>query len=169
MRTRILAVFLQATLLTTIFSNLGLTKANAQRPDCYAVQDPDGWVYVRDVDTREVLAKLTNAVTFQSYETLPGNRVVIGGLSSRRLVVSGSRLRRVDFEQCMFNSRTVRDSDGYANVRSTPNGLVIDRVDHGASVLLLRQQSRDGEWLKIMTSQGTIGWIANSRLVPMYD
>ena len=169
MRTRILAVFLQITLLTTLFPNLGLTKANTQRPNCYAVLDPDGWVYVRDADTREVLAKLSNAIAFQSYEILPGNRVVIGGLSSRRLVVSGNRLRRVDFEQCMFNYRTVRDSDGYANIRSTPNGSIIDRVNHGSSVLSLRQQSRDREWLKVMTSQGTIGWIANSRLVPMYD
>jgi Bacterial SH3 domain len=169
MGSRILAVFLQTTLITAVFSSLSLSKANAQRPDCYEVQDPDGWVYVRDSKTREVLAQLPNAITFQSYETLPGNRVVIGGFSNRRLVVSRSRLRRVDYESCMFKYRTVRDSDGYANIRSTPNGSVIDRVNHGTSVLSLGQQSRDGDWLKVMTSQGTIGWIANSRLVPMYD
>jgi hypothetical protein len=155
--------------MTVLFSSLGLPKAHAQRADCYEVQDPDGWVYVRDIKTQEVIAKLDNSTTFYSSDILPGNRVVVGGFSSRRLVVSRNRLRRVDYEYCMFKYRTVRDSDGYANIRSTPNGSVIDRVNHGTSVLSLGQQSRDGEWLKVMTSQGTIGWIANSRLVPMYD
>jgi Bacterial SH3 domain len=57
----------------------------------------------------------------------------------------------------------VSDRDGDINLRSAPNGSIIGRVSHQATVLYL-ESSSDRTWSHVITPQGEIGWIHSSRL-----
>jgi Bacterial SH3 domain len=78
--------------------------------------------------------------------------------------VALSRLRVVSDVRCDRQYWTVRDRDGWVNLRSRPNGPVTSRVNDGETVLFLKV-SADGQWLKLLTPEGTIGWMHRSRLI----
>jgi Bacterial SH3 domain len=137
--------------------------ASAGTYACYEVQDPDGWSYVRRLEDREIVGKLNNGITFQSVDQTEDGRVIIGRLGGVPLAVARSRVRPVSNGKCRFKHLMVSDRDGYINLRSAPNGSIIGRVSHQATVLYL-ESSSDRTWSHVITPQGEIGWIHSSRL-----
>ena len=153
-----------STVATTIVTIIGFQlSAQAQRSVCYEIQDPDGWSYVRNLTTREIVGKLSNATMFRSTDTTNEGHVIIGGFRKDKLVVSRSRVRQVDFRKCHRKYWMVDDPDGYINLRSVPNGLIIGRVNSLDTILQL-EQSTDKKWSRVITAQGEIGWMHSSRL-----
>jgi hypothetical protein len=137
--------------------------AQAQRSVCYEVQDSDGWSYVRNLLTREVVGKLSNKTTFRSMNTTSDGNVIIGGFREDKLIVSRNRVRPVDSGKCRWKYWMVADPDGYINLRSAPNGSIIGRINDLDTVLQL-ERSTDNKWSRVITPQGEIGWIHSSRL-----
>jgi hypothetical protein len=56
----------------------------------------------------------------------------------------------------------VQDPDGYSNLRKTPNGAVIKKVLTTEKFEVI---GSDGSFKKVKLSDGTIGYIHESRLV----
>jgi hypothetical protein len=58
---------------------------------------------------------------------------------------------------------TIDDPDGFTNVRGGPSAdaLVVGRVDRGQVFTTYRQ---DGDWWRVRTADGTIGYMARSRI-----
>jgi Bacterial SH3 domain len=133
-------------------------KVVASTVACYEVIDPDGWVNVRDRETGEVVARMDNGARFLSrYQTSDGMVIIA---THDQFVVNSTRLKAVrSNESC--DPHTVRDRDGYVNLRSTPDGTVISTVSSGSSVLVM---ARADEWWRILTADGRSGFVHSSRL-----
>lgn len=145
-------------LLGTLLSlGLSATPAIAQRLSCVRVRDPDGWVNVRRVSTGEVVGRLYNETYFVHQGVNRDGYAVL--VSSPNLMVHNSRLEVSPYRYCTFP--TVQDPDGWSNVRASPGGEVIERVNAGRRVLLV---GRDGDWEQIITPNGRFGYIHRSRL-----
>ena len=151
-------MFGKTILLGTLLSlGLSATPAIAQRLSCVRVRDPDGWVNVRNVSTGEVVGRLNNDTYFVHRGVNRDGYAVM--VSSPNLMVHNSRLELSPYRFCTF--QVVRDPDGWSNVRSSPGGEVIERVNAGTRVLLV---GRNGDWEQIITPNGRFGYIHNSRL-----
>ncbi len=141
---------------TLLSLGLSATPAFAQRLSCVRVQDPDGWVNVRNVSTGEVVGRLYNDTYFLHGNVNRDGYAVLN--SSPNLMVHNSRLEPSRY---CNETWTVRDPDGWSNVRSSPGGEVIERVNTGTRVLRV---GRDGDWEQIITPNGRFGYIHQSRL-----
>ena len=142
---------------TLLSLGLSASPAFAQRLSCVRVRDPDGWVNVRNVSTGEVVGRLYNDTYFFRGNVNRDGYAVLN--SSPNLMVHNSRLEVSPYRYCTF--QTVRDPDGWSNVRSSPGGEVIEQVNTGRRVLLV---GRDGDWEQIITPNGRFGYIHQSRL-----
>jgi SH3-like domain-containing protein len=144
-----------ATLLTLGFS---ATPTLAQSVTCARVRDPDGWVNVRDLSSGQVVGRLNNN-THLAYRsvTSDGFAILVSALNRG---VHQSRLETVPNRACTV-FWTVQDDDGWSNLRASPGGDIIGRVRSGGRVLKIG----GGEnWAQVITSDGTFGYIHNSRL-----
>ena len=143
---------------TLLSLGLSASPAIAQRLSCVRVQDPDGWVNVRNVSTGEVVGSLRNDTRFVHRGVNRDGYAVL--VSSPNLMVHNSRLEVSPNRYCN-EFWTVRDPDGWSNVRSSPGGEVIEQVNTGRRVLRV---GRDGDWEQIITPNGRFGYIHQSRL-----
>ncbi|MBO0347933.1 SH3 domain-containing protein [Phormidium pseudopriestleyi FRX01] len=144
-----------ATLLTLGFS---ATTTLAQSVTCARVRDPDGWVNMRDLSSGQVVGRLNNN-TYLAYRsvTSDGYAILVSALNRG---VHQSRLETVPSRSCNV-FWTVQDDDGWSNLRGSPGGDVIGRVRSGGRVLRI---GGGGDWAQVITSDGTVGYIHNSRL-----
>jgi hypothetical protein len=114
------------------------TPAQAGTSVCYEVQDRDGWSYVRSLATRKVIGRLDNGTRFSSTYLTNDNFAIVGGMGEPTTVVALSRLRVIPDVRCDRQYWTVIDRDGWANLRSRPNGPVTSRLNDGETVLFLK-------------------------------
>ncbi len=152
--------FLSTIAATAAATAVFASPATAGTASCYRVQDSDGWVNLRQASNNGIVGKLYNGTTFLSAYTTDDSRI-LGGLGNNSLKVAMSRTRLVDMSNCDNRYWTVSDRDGWANLRSTPDGTVLGRIQTGASVMIL---DKSGEWTRILTPDNRIGYIHNSRL-----
>ena len=139
---------------------LGLTApAYGQTVRCVSVSDPDGWVNVRSVSTGEAIGTFETGTEFYTHQG-EGEYAIV--LEAPNLMVHRSRLQYADYESACQNHHTVNDTDGYVNLRAEPGGTIIGRVSTGKIVLRISENS--GNWLRVLTPDGTFGYIHRSRL-----
>jgi uncharacterized protein YgiM (DUF1202 family) len=125
---------------------------------CYEVSDPDGWVNLRDRRSDEVIAKADNGTHFWSnVKTRDGWAILAAPYDG--LIAHPKRLKRVADRFC--EPYVVFDRDGYVNLRQSPDGKVMSRVESGVVVLVT---GRSGEWSRVLTSDYQTGFIHSSRL-----
>jgi hypothetical protein len=136
-----------------------ITAQSAQSGTLYEVADPDGWVNVRDRDSREVVAQMDNRSRFCSMETTRDGMAVIS-VPHDGFVVSTKKLKVIS-TMCNGDGYTVVDRDGQVNLRRSPNGTVVGTVDSGSNVIVTKES---GEWWRVLTSDGRTGFIHSSRL-----
>ena len=134
--------------------------STAGTASCFKVQDPDGWSNLRTVNTNAIVGRAYNGTTFLSAYTTDNSRI-LGGLGNSSLKIAISRTRLVDMSACDDRYWVVQDRDGYANLRSAPNGSVTGRIESGSSVMIL---DNSGEWTRILTANNRIGYVHNTRL-----
>jgi SH3-like domain-containing protein len=147
-----------ATLLTLGFS---ATPTLAQSLTCARVRDPDGWVNVRDLSSGQVVGRLNNNTHFAYRSvTSDGFAILVSALNRG---VHQSRLETVPNRYCNV-FWTVQDPDGWSNLRASPGGDIIGRVRSGGRVLRI---GGGEDWAHVITSEGTFGYIHNSRLQGM--
>jgi Bacterial SH3 domain len=133
--------------------------AEAQSTTCYEVADPDGWVNVRDRATGNVVAQIDNGSRFWSDSRTRDNMVILD-VPHDNMVISPSRLKPIASGQGC-DSYTVSDRDGYVNLRQSPNGKVIGRVDAGSIAIVV---GRADQWWRVLMSDGRTGFVHSSRL-----
>ncbi|MCT7970601.1 SH3 domain-containing protein [Laspinema olomoucense] len=144
-----------ATLVTLGFS---ATPTLAQSLNCARVQDPDGWVNVRDLSSGQVVGRLNNNTHFAYRSvTSDGYAILVSALNRG---VHQSRLERVSNQFCTV-FWTVQDEEGWSNLRASPGGDIIGRVRSGGRVLKIGGEE---DWAEVITSEGTFGYIHSSRL-----
>lgn len=144
----------------SVLLSLGISAipSAAQALTCVRVRDPDGWVNVRDRYTGEVVGQFDNNTYFvYNGQTADGYAILV---SSPSLIVHASRLEISPGRFCTV-FWTVRDPDGWSNVRSSPGGSVVGTVNSGERVLRI---GGSGEWAEVVTPNGTFGYIHTSRL-----
>ena len=134
--------------------------STAGTASCFKIQDPDGWSNIRNVNTNAIVTRAYNGTTFLSAYTTDDSRI-LGGLGNSSLKIAISRTRLVDVSACDNRYWVVQDRDGYANLRSAPNGSVTGRIESGSSVMILDTSDK---WKRILTANNRIGYIHNTRL-----
>ena len=134
--------------------------ATAATASCFKIQDADGWSNIRTVSTNAIVGIAYNGTTFLSAYTTDDSRI-LGGLGNSSLKIAISRTRLAEMSVCDNRYWVVRDRDGYANLRSAPNGSVTGRIESGSSVMIL---DTPGEWKRILTPNNRIGYIHSTRL-----
>jgi Bacterial SH3 domain len=125
---------------------------------CYEVSDPDGWVNLRDRRSDEVIARADNGTRFRSDMNTRDGWVILAAPYDG-LIVHPKRLKRMSDRFC--EPYVVADRDGYVNLRQSPDGKVIGRVESDMAVLVT---GRSGEWSRVLTSDYRTGFIHSSRL-----
>jgi len=78
--------------------------------------------------------------------------------------------RAAQTDATFSEAATIDDPDGYTNVRGGPSAdaFIVARVNRGEVLTTYRQ---DGDWWRVRTADGTIGYMARSRirLIPAGD
>jgi hypothetical protein len=134
----------------------------AQMAACVRVSDPDGWVNVRDRSSGAVVGRFYNSTRFYVEEQTSDGYAIVA--ESPSLIVHRSRLVNLgNTTHCVFRY-IVRDPDGWTNVRATPGGSVVGTVDSGQRVFSIIGRGEPGEWRKVVTPDGLLGYIHSSRL-----
>lgn len=156
-------IVVSTVLLTSVLGGALLAEAQPARPSrtCYRVQDPDGWVNVRKLPNLNTIGSLNNGTEFYSIATTPDGKYVILA-DAPSLAIHASRAAIANGSNACQNRYEVRDRDGYTNLRQSPNGEIIGRVNSGRWVVHV---GRSGDWFQVVTPEGQIGYMHGSRLV----
>jgi hypothetical protein len=162
------------TIVGLVYSSISMTPSvNSAMITCYQVKSQKGWTYIHNFKTRKIVGKLQNGMSFMSLSHMSDEvsddksiYIDIYGVGKGRLMVEKNQLQYLstgDHKACSTRYIKIQNQEGSVNLRSAPNGSIIGQSDNLSTILFL-ERSADGEWTRVITIQGEIGWIHSSFL-----
>jgi len=131
-------LFSAALAITSVLGTLSAAPlATAQRAHrCYQVSDPDGWSNLRERHSQTVVARVDSGQVLP-VSSIRGDTALLAyphssfTIHRSRLTPASSSHRCPKF--------TAVESDGYLNLRTSPNGEIIDQIYNGTPLLILSE------------------------------
>jgi uncharacterized protein YgiM (DUF1202 family) len=140
-----------------------IISASAQSRRCYEVQDPDGWANVRDRDSNEIVAQVDNGQRVLVLGTV-GESVVLAS-PHNQFLIHRSRVKLANSRAGCFQFTAI-ESDGYLNLRESPNGKILGRIQNGTALMIVGNVEEN--WVRILTPDGRSG-VVSSRSFEIYN
>jgi hypothetical protein len=139
--------------------SIGINSAKAQSRSCYEVQDPDGWVNVRDRASKKIVAQIDGGQQFLA-EGTTGDSVILAA-PHNQFVIHRSRLRQVRVSVKCYRYTAI-ERDGYLNLREVPQGKILKRIKNGTALIILGQPEK--EWFRVLTPDASMGFVYSPAL-----
>lgn len=120
---------------------------------CYKVSDPDGWVNLRDRVSGEVITRI-DATQNVLVDRFDGQSAILAAPHGQ-FVIHRSRLQTLRSGRC-FRFTSV-EADGYLNLRKSPRGEILSRINNGTALIML--SVTENGWVRVLTPDGRTGYV----------
>jgi hypothetical protein len=127
--------------------------ATASSRTCYKVSDPDGWVNLRDRESGEVITSIDTTQNLL-VDRFDGQSAILAA-PHNQFVIHRSRLKPSQSGRCL--RFTSIEDDGYLNLRESPKGKILSRINNGTALLMLSEA--EDSWVRVLTPDGRVGYV----------
>jgi hypothetical protein len=125
---------------------------------CYKINDPDGWVNLRDRESNQIITSIdtTQNVYVDEFD---GESAILAS-PHNQFSIHRSRLKPVQSGRC-FRFTSI-EADGYLNLRESPKGKIMSRIMNGTALLMLSET--ENSWVRVLTPDGRVGYVYSAAL-----